>query len=150
MESTNPISKINTSFRSLTVDDKEKIISPNLKKIEKGEQQISSDSVNERKLFFECSDGNLEKYKFCVKIETSNLHHVLIGVTSSCFQYSFYIIAKNSDDSITTFFIDQNTKYQFESALASFIETGVPNKLEIYEVLHKPTMQWKTEKMCFH
>ena len=105
--------------------------------------------MNERKLFFECTNGNLEKYKFCVKIETSNLHHVLIGVTSSCFQYSFYISAKNSDDSITTFFIDQNTKYQFESALASFIETGDPNKLEIYEGLHKPTMQWKTDKMCF-
>ena len=64
MESTNPTSKINTSFRTLTVYDKEKIISPNLKKIEKGEQQISSDSVNERKLFFECTDGNLEVF-FC-------------------------------------------------------------------------------------
>ena len=89
--------------------------------------QISAIAVNDRKLFLDCANGDLDKYKHCVKIESNSQRDVWIGVTSRHSSIKFYICVKNSSDSLNTFFMDSSGKQQFESALVSFIQRGNPN-----------------------
>ena len=84
--------------------------------------------MNDRKLFIECVGGDIEKYKFSVKLKSSNHPNVWVGVAARPSLY-YYICTKNSDGSMTTFFIEQNEKKQFDSALKSHIFSGDPNLL---------------------
>ena len=96
---------------------------------DKDNTQICASTVNDRKLFMDCVDGDLDKYKHCVKIESSSLRDVWIGVTARYSSIKFYICVKNSDNSMNTFFMDSIGRQQFESALVSFVQTTDPNLL---------------------
>ena len=78
--------------------------------IDKDNTQICASTVNDRKLFMDCVDGDLDKYKHCVKIESSSLRDVWIGVTARYSSIKFYICVKNSDNSMNTFFMDSNAR----------------------------------------
>ena len=79
-------------------------------------QHISGECVKDRKLFIECVGGDIDKYKCSIKLESTNLGNVWIGVGAKPSLY-YYICTKNRDGSMTTFFIDQREKKQFDSAL---------------------------------
>ena len=115
------------TIQSPIVEDMKKILDDN--------QQICVSTVNDRKLFFDCVGGDLDKYKYCVKIESSSLRDVWIGVSNKHSTINFYICTKNSDGSMTSFFMDDNAKHQFESSLVSYIQSNDPNIL------------WKSEGM---
>ena len=78
----------------------------NVKEIQDVNQHISAKCVKDRKLFGECVGGDIEKYKFSVKIKSSNQLNVWVGVAARASLY-YYICTKNSDGSMTTFFIEQ-------------------------------------------
>ena len=61
---------------------------------DKDNTQICASTVNDRKLFMDCVDGDLDKYKHCVKIESSSLRDVWIGVTARYLSIKFYIYGK--------------------------------------------------------
>ena len=81
---------------------------------------ISTKCVNDRKLFMSCVNGDINRYKFNIKLESSNLQTVWIGVFGAK-SLKYYISTKNSDGSMNSFFISQNEKMQFDSFIKSFM-----------------------------
>ena len=67
-----------------------------------------------------CVNGDIDKYKSNVKLESSKQQTVWVGVTARPSIY-YYICTKNSDGSMSSFFIDQKDKNQFDSAIKSYI-----------------------------
>ena len=108
----------------------------------KEDSQICASTVNDRKLFMDCVNGDLDKYKHCVKIESNSQRDVWIGVTARYSSIKFYICVKNSDDSLNTFFMDSNGRQQFESALVSFIQTDDPNLLPQSDLLAQTSLEY--------
>ena len=104
--------------------------------------QICLSTVKDRKLFIDCTKGNIDKYKHCVMIESDSLRDVWVGVTARYSSIKFYICVKNSDGSLNTFFMDSEGKQQFESALESIIQTGDPNLLIQSKGLVRTSLQY--------
>ena len=111
---------------STTVEDNENNV-PSA--INMDDFQICLSTVKDRKLFIDCTKGNIDKYKHCIMIESDSLRDVWVGVTARYSSIKFYICVKNSDGSLNTFFMDSEGKQQFESALESIIQSGDPNLL---------------------
>ena len=86
--------------------------------------QICAATMNDRKLFMDCANGDLDKYKHSVMINSNRAESVWIGVTAKFSSIKFFICVKNADNSLNTFFMDSNSRQQFESSLVSFIENG--------------------------
>ena len=87
-------------------------------------QHISGECVKDRKLFIECVGGDIDKYKCSIKLESTNLGNVWVGVGAKPSLY-YYICAKNRNGSMTTFFINQREKKQFDSALKYHIFSDI-------------------------
>ena len=98
------------------ISEAKKISNKRVKRKQDVVQHISGKCVEDRKLFMECVGGDIDKYKYSIKLESSNLGNVWIGVEAKPSLY-YYIRAKNRDGSTTTFIIDQHNKNQFDSAL---------------------------------
>ena len=58
------------------------------------DSQICAKHVNDRKLFMDSANGDLDKYKHCVKIESNSQRDVWIGVTARYSSIKFYICVK--------------------------------------------------------
>lgn len=112
-------SEDDASIRSPIIDGKK-----NVEEKQDVDQHISGECVKDRKLFVECVGGDIDKYKCSVKLESSNLGNVWVGVGAKPSLY-YYICAKNRDGSMTTFFIDQREKKQFDSALKRHIFSDI-------------------------
>ena len=99
--------------------------------------------MKDRKLFIECVGGDIDKYKCSVKLESSNQVDVWVGVGAKPSLY-YYICAKNRDGSMTTFFIDQREKKQFDSALKYHIFSDVKFNREgiDFEELPRASLQY--------
>ena len=136
----NMISTTNMNNSVSTKDDHKENNNP--RQINKDDTQICASTVNDRKLFMDCANGDLDKYKHCVKIESSSQRDVWIGVTARNSAIKFYICVKNIDDSMNTFFMDNNGRQQFESALVSFIQTGDPNLLPQSQELMQTSLEY--------
>ena len=108
-----------TSIQPLIIDEKK-----NGKEKQDVIHHISGDCVKDRKLFVNCTGGDIEKYKLSVKLESSNQPNVWVGVGAKPSLY-YYICTKNSDGSMTTFFINQHEKKQFDSALKYHIFSDI-------------------------
>ena len=100
-----------TSTQPLIIDEKKDV--KEKKKMTKKRQgvddYIAARCVNDKKLFMSCVNGDIDKYKSNVKLESSKQQTVWVGVTARPSIY-YYICAKNSDGSMSTFFIDQKDK----------------------------------------
>ena len=87
---------------------------------------ISAKCVNDRRLFMSCVNGDINRYKFNIKLESLNLQTVWIGVFGTQ-SLKYYISTKNSDGSMNSFFISQNEKLQFDSFIKSFMYSNDVN-----------------------
>ena len=87
---------------------------------------ISAKCVNDRRLFMCCANGDINRYKFNIKLESRKHQTVWIGVFGTQ-SLKYYICTKNSDGSMNSFFISQNVKMQFDSLIKSFIYSKEPN-----------------------
>ena len=97
---------------------------------EDDEEKLDIDCVNERRLFYDCTNGDLEKYKFCVGLDSENeTASVWIGVTSKTSPFRYYICAKNENGHLSTVFLDQIMFSQLQTAFVSFLQYGNPNHL---------------------
>ena len=110
------------STQPLIIDEKketkEKQDDDEKKRRKVADDYISARCVNDRKLFMNCVNGDIEKYKTNVKLELSNQQTVWVGVAARPTFY-YYICTKNSDGTMTTLFIDHNEKIQFDTAIKS-------------------------------
>ena len=104
--------------------------------------QIYAAAVNDRKLFMDSANGDLDKYKHCVKIESNSQRDVWVGATARYSTIKFYICVRNIDDSMNTFFMNSNDKQKFESALMSFAQTGDPNLLSQSDELVHTSLEY--------
>ena len=78
--------------------------------------------IKERRLFFECTNGDLEKYKYSIRLESFTT--AWIGITARFEPFKYYLTVKNNSTSVSTIFIDQKTKNQLDTAVLSFVRTG--------------------------
>merc|ERR1711895_300485 len=62
------------------ISEAKKISNKRVKRKQDVVQHISGKCVEDRKLFMECVGGDIDKYKYSIKLESSNLGNVWIGV----------------------------------------------------------------------
>ena len=81
--------------------------------------------VVDRNLFHECSNGDLEKLKYSVRLDSySNLPTLWVGVTGKCSPFKAYICQKNEDNVMSSFYTDIETFNRVHANLIGFGEKG--------------------------
>ena len=94
------------------------------------EDLIHKDNVSDRRLFYDATDGNVEKYKFCVALDDhTSPNQIWVGVTAKTCPIKHYITMKDENGKLTTIFLDHMNRNILKTAFASFLQTGNPNQL---------------------
>lgn len=109
--------------------DSDSIPSDNGSNSENGGDLIYSDSVSDRKLFFETTDGDLWKNKCNIELlDPSASCRVWIGVTGNTHPIKHYITSKDINGKLSTIFLDHRSRHVVKTACVSFLRHGDPNQ----------------------
>ena len=86
------------------------IVADSKKDHEENSDILNSVNIDDRKLLYDCVNGDLDKYKYCISLESENLPTVWVGIRSICQPIKHYICMKNEDGSLSTIFLNQLMK----------------------------------------
>ena len=114
------------------------------------EDLIHTDNVSDRRLFYDATDGNVEKYKFSVALDDhTSTNQIWVGVTAKTCPIKHYITMKDENGKLATIFLDHINRNILKTAFASFLQTGNPNQLWRRDgVLSPHPLQFSTADDC--
>ena len=114
------------------------------------EDLIHADNVSDRRLFYDATDGNVEKYKFSVALDDhTSTNQIWVGVTAKTYPIKHYITMKDENGKLSTIFLDHINRNILKTAFASFLQTGNPNQLWRQDgVLSPHPLHFSTAEDC--